>query len=263
MNFLTGFASNLSMTTNQKTNLSLTTILGLILTLCLFSAFIINADEAKQLPANEVENYLMGKFNPTKHPAFIKVPKRYANRSGYYLRKEAYDAFVKMYDAARKDGVKLIIRSATRNFDYQKRIWERKWRAQKKSRRAVDKARNILKLSSMPGSSRHHWGTEIDLNAFRNDWFDRDQGLKLFRWMNNNAAKYGFQRPYTKKDSKRPTGYNEERWHWSYTPLSIPMLRDASSVLKDQNIRGFLGSKTAIEIEVLKNYIMGVSQSCR
>ena len=221
------------------------------------------AENAKQLPPSEVKHYLMGKFNPAKHNAFVKVPAKYANRKGYYLRKSAFEAFKKMHEAARQDGVKLIIRSATRNFDYQKRIWERKWRAQKSTLSAVNKAKNILKLSAMPGSSRHHWGTEIDLNAFRNDWFDHDQGLKLFRWMNVNAAKYGFHRPYTIKDSKRPTGYNEERWHWSYTPLSIPMLRDASMALSDKNITGFLGSETASQIGVVKNYILGVNESCR
>lgn len=233
-------------------------------TFLIFGSFaFVSADSVKQLPLSAIENYLMGKFNPAKHDAFIKVPARYANRSGYYLRKSAFEAFKKMHAAAHEDGVKLVIRSATRNFNDQKRIWERKWRSQKKSRSAVDKARNILKLSSMPSTSRHHWGTEIDLNAFRNDWFEHDQGLKLFRWMNKNATKYGFYRPYTKKDSKRPTGYNEERWHWSYTPLSIPMLRDAAMVLDDSKVRGFLGSETASQIGVVKNFILGVDESCR
>jgi LAS superfamily LD-carboxypeptidase LdcB len=222
-----------------------------------------NAKNTNQLPSNEIENYLMGKFNPAKQNSFIKVPGRYANREGYYLRKSAFEAFKKMHEAARKDGVKLIIRSATRNFDYQKGIWERKWRAQKKSRSSVDKALNILQLSSMPSTSRHHWGTEVDLNAFSNDWFTHDQGLKLFKWMEKNAAKYGFHRPYTKKDQSRPNGYNEEKWHWSYTPLSIPMLRDASLILNDSKITGFSGSEIASKIGVVKNYILGVSESCR
>lgn len=223
----------------------------------------LSADIMKPLVSAEVENYLMGRFNPAKHPAFVKVPSHYANRSGYYLRVEAFDAFKKMHKAAGKDGVKLIIRSATRNFDYQKRIWERKWRAQKKSRSAKNKALNILKLSSMPSTSRHHWGTEVDLNAFSNRWFEHDQGLILFRWMNNNAAKYGFHRPYTKKDNSRPNGYNEEKWHWSYTPLSIAMTRDAEKVLTDAKITGFSGSETAIEIGVVNKYILGVHESCR
>ena len=222
-----------------------------------------NVNNAEQVAPSNIENYLMGKFDPAKNDAFVKVPVKYASRKGFYLRRSTLEAFKKMHEAARKDGVKLIIRSATRNFNYQRGIWERKWRKQKKSRSAVDKARNILRLSSMPGSSRHHWGTEVDINAFTNKWFEHDQGLKLFRWMNKNAATYGFRRPYTKKDSKRPTGYNEEKWHWSYTPLSIPMLRDASSALKDEKIVGFLGSETAAQIGVVKNYILGVDESCR
>ena len=231
----------------------------------LSAASLLSADVMKPLsePLIEIENYLMGRFNPAKHPAFVKVPSLYANRSGYYLRIEAFEAFKKMYEAARKDGVKLIIRSATRNFDYQKRIWERKWRAQKKSRSPKNKALKILQLSSMPSTSRHHWGTEVDLNSFSNSWFEHDQGLKLFRWMNNNAAKYGFYRPYTKKDNTRPNGYNEEKWHWSYTPLSIPMTRDAKRVLNDSKIKGFSGSGTAVDIGVVKNYILGVHESCR
>jgi len=244
--------------------------ISLSLFFVLSSHALVSADSIKSAVVSDtvennknIENYLMGKFNPAKHNAFVKVPARYANRSGYYLRKSTLEAFKRMHEAARKDGVKLIIRSAMRNFDDQKRIWERKWRAQKASRSPIDKARNILTLSSMPSTSRHHWGTEIDLNAFRNDWFTHDQGLKLFRWMNKNAAEYGFHRPYTKKDEQRPTGYNEEKWHWSYTPLSIPMLRDASMALSDTKITGFLGSETASQIGVVKNYILGVDESCR
>ena len=252
----------------KKTLFVLTLVSGLFLASLLTADTMTTSGIMSPPPSKEVERYLMGKFDPAKHKAFVKVPARYANRSGYYLRKEAYQAFVKMYDAARKDGVKLVIRSATRNFNYQKSIWERKWRKQsngkqKKSRSAVDKARNILKLSSMPSTSRHHWGTEVDLNAFTNSWFEHDQGLKLFRWMNSNAAKYGFHRPYTKKDSKRPTGYNEEKWHWSYTPLSIPMLHDAKMALDDSKITGFSGSEVAAQIGVVKNYILGVNESCQ
>ena len=115
----------------------------------------------------------------------------------------------------------------------------------------------------MPGTSRHHWGTEIDLNSFNNRWFEYGKGKKLYRWLQVNAAKYGFHQPYTAKNSKRPHGYNEEKWHWSYTPLSIPMLRDATTAISDSKIRGFIGSETAIQIGILKHYILGVSESCR
>ena len=219
---------------------------------------------AQQLSTQDVENYLTGKFNPKTHKAFVSVAKRYANRSGYYLRQEAYEAFKRMHAAAKKDKVNLIIRSAARNFDYQKSIWNRKWRDKRKRYPNTKKrVQNILQYSSMPGTSRHHWGTEIDLNSFNNDWFGYGKGLKLFNWLNANAPKYGFQRPYTAKNAQRPTGYNEEKWHWSYTPLSRLMLKDAESILTDEKITGFSGSEHAKSLSIVKNYIFGVHPSFR
>jgi LAS superfamily LD-carboxypeptidase LdcB len=112
----------------------------------------------------------------------------------------------------------------------------------------------------MPGTSRHHWGTDIDLNSFSNKWFESGKGLKLFNWLEANAAKYGFCRPYT---ANRPHGYQEEKWHWSYSPLSVPMIKVAQQTLNDQQISGFLGSETAQQIGVVNKYILGISNSCR
>jgi LAS superfamily LD-carboxypeptidase LdcB len=222
------------------------------------------------LNLNPNANYLMGKFNPAKNNLFTEIPNKYADRSGLYLRKETLVAFIKMHTAAKKAGVRLTIRSATRNFNAQKRIWERKWSGKKKLsdgtnvardiRNPVNKSYKILEYSSMPGTSRHHWGTDIDLNAFNNSWFATGEGLKVFNWLNANAAKYGFCRPYT---AGRSYGYHEEKWHWSYKPLSAPMLKEASLVLTDDKIRGFLGSNTAVQIGVVKKYIFGVSEACK
>ena len=216
------------------------------------------------LQKKQVVDYLTGRFQPSKHPAFSRVPKKYANRSGYYLRSETLNAFREMHAAAKKQGINLVIRSATRNFRNQHFIWERKWKSKNRAGlRSAARAANILKYSSMPGTSRHHWGTEIDINSFSNRWFNSGEGLRLFKWMNNNAAKYGFHRPYTAKNKNRPNGYNEEKWHWSYTPLSILMLRDASQALTNRDIRGFSGSNTASKIGIMENYILGVDKSCR
>ena len=243
------------------------------ITLCVFMfAFIhfqVLADKKltpvrNTISAQEVENYLSGKFNPKSHPAFIKIPKRYANRAGYYLREEAFDAYKKMYEAAKKDNVHLIIRSATRNYDYQRWIWNRKWQEKSKSYPSgKSRVKNILRYNSMPGTSRHHWGTDIDLNSFNNSWFSYGKGLKLFNWMNANAHKYGFCRPYTAKNNNRLTGYNEEKWHWSYLPLSKLMLKDLEGLITDKKIKGFSGSEHAAGLSIVKNYIFGVHPNCR
>ncbi len=215
-------------------------------------------------------DYLMGKFNPAKTKLFVKIPKKYANRSGMYLRQEALSAFIEMQTAAKQSGIRLTIHSATRNFNAQKRIWERKWLGKRSLSdgtnvardipNPINKALRILEYSAMPGASRHHWGTDIDLNSFNNKWFESGKGLKLFKWLEANAEKYGFCRPYT---ANRPSGYKEEKWHWSYAPLSAPMLRVAQHHLHDAKITGFVGSGTASQIGVVQQYILGVSDKCR
>lgn len=216
------------------------------------------------------EDYVMGKFDPEKHLDFAEIDRKYADRAGLYLRKEAYDAFVSMWLEAKKDNISLIIKSATRNFDYQKGIWERKWNGQtilsdgSKANEIVNKkerASKILLYSSMPGTSRHHWGTDFDLNSFNNEYFSKGEGLKIYQWLLNNAEKFGFCQPYSNKSDGR-TGYEEEKWHWTYTPTSISLTKFGAAKMKNNMISGFDGHETANELDVVQNYILGISAQC-
>lgn len=216
-------------------------------------------------PAEYNTDFLMGKFDPAEHPDFRPVPKKYADKENMYLHKDVLAAFIKMAHFASLDGINLQIRSATRNFDYQKSIWERKWLEldkQPKMRKSIQRAKKILEFSAMPGTSRHHWGTEIDLNSFDNAWFESGEGKFLFDWLEANAAKYGFCRPYTKIGFGRQSGYNEEKWHWSYMPLSSNMTEMAGKLINNEMISGFSGAETAKEIDVVKNYILGINKEC-
>ncbi len=204
-------------------------------------------------------DFLMGKFNPAKHKRFVRIEDKYTNKKNVYLDKDAYASFLKMYQAAYKDGFKLVIVSATRNFDYQKNIWERKWKQKAKIADKAKRTIEILKYSAMPGTSRHHWGTEVDLNVLENSFYTKGEGKKIFDWMMKNAHKYGFYRPYT---AGRPYGYNEEKWHWSYTPVSKTYTKYAKENMKDKFISGFSGAETAKKIAVTKKYILGIDASC-
>lgn len=217
-------------------------------------------------------DYLTGKYEPAEHPDFVLIPKQYADEEGRYLRKDALADFIRMHDAAVLDGVHLIIKSATRNFKNQKRIWENKWtgktilednvNAATDIATDIDRAKKILEYSSMPGSSRHHWGTDIDLNAFTNEWFDAGDGKKIYTWLLAHGHEYGFCQPYTAKGPERMTGYFEERWHWSYMPISKQLTALAQSSLTDDMITGFLGSNTAKDIQVVNNYVLGINPAC-
>lgn len=224
-------------------------------------------------PKKEIAiDMVMGKFDPTKHVDFVLIDEAYADRSGMYLQREAYDAFIRMHEAAKTDGISLVIRSATRNFYRQKEIWEGKWTGarlvdnkenlSKTTPDPTKRAQRILEWSSMPGTSRHHWGTDIDLNAFTNEYFESGEGKKVYTWLTTHAREFGFCQPYTEKGNARPHGYNEERWHWSYTPLASRYILSAVSNLFNESITGFKGSETAISIDVKRKYVLGVDLKC-
>ncbi len=214
---------------------------------------------------------LMGKIDPKKHPAFMPIEARYASRKNMYLRKEAHAAFARMHAAAKADGINLKIISATRPFAHQKRIWEAKWNGQRKvdgqnlSKTIPDPAKRALKIleySSMPGTSRHHWGTDIDLNSLENSYFSKGLGKKIYDWLSTNAAQYGFCQSYSPKGPERPNGYEEEKWHWTYLPIARRLTEQYKLRITNEQIGGFDGAESATSIRVIENYVLGINQSC-
>ncbi|MDW3648141.1 MAG: M15 family metallopeptidase [Bacteroidia bacterium] len=227
---------------------------------------------AKDTIAN---TYLLGRFDPAKHEDFEKITATHGAGSGLgaYLHKETLAAFKEMHAAAKEEGVKLTIRSATRNFFRQKQIWEAKWTGARKvggkdlsksKPDPTDRATEILLFSSMPGTSRHHWGTDMDLNAFENSYFASGKGLKEYEWLKAHAAEYGFGQPYTEKgEGKRPFGYEEEKWHWSYLPLARKLLKAYSAQIVPTDIQGFKGAEVAEELKVIERYVEGIAPECK
>jgi D-alanyl-D-alanine carboxypeptidase len=229
------------------------------LAILLFAGFIQNS-------ANK--DYLLGRFDPSTDSRFVQLTAAQAkgNAVNRFLRKEAFEAFQKMASSARKDGVDLFIVSATRTFDYQKKIWEDKWNGKIKVEgknltsitNLVDRAQLILKYSAMPGTSRHHWGTDIDLNSTEDDYFLTDEGIKVYQWLATHATEFGFCQPYTSKVNGR-TGYEEEKWHWSYLPLSKIYLTDYQKLIQYNDIAGFEGSETAGQLQIISSYVSGIA----
>lgn len=231
------------------------------------------ARQVKQVALPKITaDQVMGRFDPETHPDFVEIESQYASRAGMWLHKQTYRSFKEMFAAAKKDGITLIIKSAARNFAHQKRIWEGKW----DGHRLVEGGQNlaettppnkeraliILRYSSMPGSSRHHWGTDIDINAFENEYFESGQGLQEYEWLVAHAADYGFCQPYTAKDAERPDGYFEEKWHWSYLPVAQPLSEYVEKHFSNEMIDGFKGAETAVDIDIKNKYMLGINRAC-
>jgi LAS superfamily LD-carboxypeptidase LdcB len=208
------------------------------------------------------KDFLVGKFDYHKDERFVLVDKKWCDKE-IYLQKKTYQAFVKMAEAAKEDDIELTVVSGTRSFNDQKIIWEKKWKNnQKKIKNAKDNALKILLYSSMPATSRHHWGTDLDINSVEESYFNSIKGKKVYRWLVENANKYGFCQVYSDKKRSKRTGYNTEVWHWSYMPLSNYYLDNYVKNISYSDINGFLGSEAAKEITMIQKYVQGIDRAC-
>lgn len=181
------------------------------------------------------------------------------------LIKPAQKAFDQMAEAAKKENINLKIVSGYRSFERQKQIWNRKYsRNQKAGLEPINNIKKIITFSSLPGTSRHHWGTEVDLI----DGSQKEEGdvlitqkfqgegpyTSLAIWMQENASQFGFYLPYT--NDKKRKGFSFEPWHYSFAPVSIDMLKaylklDLISFLQASEVLG----KEVFNIDFISIYI--------
>ncbi|MBQ4858235.1 M15 family metallopeptidase [Pseudoalteromonas sp. MMG007] len=163
---------------------------------------------------------------------------------GHRLHSEIIDDFLALQNAAKNAGFDLTIASSFRDFERQSMIWNNKFSGSRpvynKQQQPVDltkltdinKCIAIMRYSALPGASRHHLGTDLDIfdKAAVNDDYklqltpnEYEQGgpfAPMSDWLNNNLAKFGFYRPY-KHDLD---GVAPELWHISHIKQSQLMV---------------------------------------
>ena len=121
------------------------------------------------------------------------------------LTPEAAQAFVRMADAARADGISLRSVSAYRSYSYQEQLYQR----------YVDQNGQALAdtFSARPGHSEHQTGLALDINtASSSAHFEQTEE---FRWLEEHCAQFGFLLRYP-QDKQDITGYRFEPWHYRY-----------------------------------------------
>lgn len=217
----------------------------------------LNQDSLAKYPNYLDKNYVQGKFDYTKDSSFVIVPKEHSNKT-IYIRKEVLNAFLKMKQEAEKDSIEFTIISGTRSFEYQKQIWDYKWNEKYKDLPPTERVKKILEYSSIPSTSRHHWGTDIDLNSLSNNYFSHGKGIKTYNWLQKNAHKFGFYQVYTSKENGRK-GYNEEKWHWSYAPFSSLYLKFYNEKIQSKDFPDFQGADFIKKIKIVNDYVNGIN----
>ncbi len=168
------------------------------------------------------------------------------------MHKDAKVEFDKMKSHALGDGIKIEVVSAYRSFKKQKSIFENKYKKFTNEGLIPKEAINkIIEYSTIPGTSRHHWGTDIDIidgNYPRpesvleeENFYGNGPYCKLKEWMNKNSESYGFYEVYSQNPKRK--GFKYEPWHFSYAPVSKPMLNafqklNIKNILKEENVLG-------------------------
>ncbi|HEY4446939.1 MAG TPA: M15 family metallopeptidase [Steroidobacteraceae bacterium] len=142
--------------------------------------------------------------------------------------------------AALADGFDPVPHSGFRDFSRQLTIWNGKFSGERPMVDAsglpldagaltpFERVDAILLWSALPGASRHHWGTDVDLIDRRAtppgyrvqltpaEFAPGGPYAALAEWLEANAARFGFFRPFRGELS----GVQPEPWHFSFAPVA-------------------------------------------
>jgi len=159
--------------------------------------------------------------------------------------------FLNLRREARAAGFDLYPWSAFRDFERQLAIWNAKYSGERPldgaDGRPLDVAQltpaeriaAILRWSALPGASRHHWGTDLDLvdahaipAGYRVRLVPEEFAVggpfaPLSAWLEEQAPRFGFFRPFRGIRS----GVQAEPWHFSFAPLAEPARRALSPAM--------------------------------
>lgn len=171
-------------------------------------------------------------------------PYRDGRGFAFRVHREVAAPFLALCDAARNDGIEIQLVSAFRSFEHQAKIWQAKASGARPlyaedggkldytQLSAEQLLHGILRWSALPGASRHHWGSDLDIidaapvkagytpQLLPEEFAPGAPFYALKCWLDKHAAAFGFFHPYAEFQG----GVAAEPWHISYAPVSEPAL---------------------------------------
>lgn len=160
----------------------------------------------------------------------VLIPEKYrASGRAYYLYSVAEGALVAMMNdmfAAGYDDV--YVTSAYRSYEYQENLFNGYIDTEMKqnSLSYAEAREKVLTYSSEPGKSEHQTGLCVDFttSSIGGAVDDIFATTEVFRWLKENAWRYGFIMRYP-EDKVDITGYAYESWHYRFVGI------DAASII--------------------------------
>jgi LAS superfamily LD-carboxypeptidase LdcB len=185
------------------------------------------------------------------------------------LHHQVVAPFLNLRRAALHEGIDLQAASSFRDFARQLTIWNGKFSGARPmfdasgskldANSLTPRARidAILLWSALPGASRHHWGTDLDLvdrcvseagyqiKLTREEFAAGGPFARLNFWLSANAPRFGFFRPFQGMRS----GVQPEPWHFSFAPIAEKARRRLSPQILRNAIAGapLLGKEVVLE----------------
>ncbi len=138
----------------------------------------------------------------------INLQYAYANNK---LIKEANDKYIELAKAAKKLNYNIIISSSYRDYESQEDIYNRREKTM-----GTEKTDEYV---SRPGHSEHQLGYAIDIDLYKTE-YDKFENTDEYKWLLENAHKYGFILRYP-KEKENITGYSFEPWHYRYVGIEV------------------------------------------
>ncbi len=190
----------------------------------------------------------------------------------FFIHRQMLHDFLKLQQSAKNEGFDLQIISAFRDYDRQLKIWNAKARGERPLMDDQERVLNfstlspteivfaILRWSAIPGCSRHHWGSDIDVydrkmqapeevKLVPSECIENGPAALLHNWLDDQISQnkaFGFFRPY----STDRGGISPERWHLSYYPISRRIIDSYTFSIFKKNI---LESEVLLKEIILEN----------
>ncbi len=139
----------------------------------------------------------------------VEFDQKYCNDEVQEGNREAVVAFKNMYEAAKKEGLGLVINSSYRSYQDQENICN--------TFKDLYGEGYVTKYVALPGFSEHQTGLAFDIGSTSSKVFAES---KEYEWMKENAYKYGFISRFTKANAYI-TGFRSEPWHYRYVGKKV------------------------------------------
>ncbi|MGN0674735.1 MAG: D-alanyl-D-alanine carboxypeptidase family protein [Oscillospiraceae bacterium] len=164
--------------------------------------------------------FLVNKNNPLPldYDSRIETKVIFESWREYYLDVRAAEYFEKMLEAAKEDGIDLLVVSAYRTIEYQQQNFDRSVQDRVDKGMSYDDAyADTLAEVALPGESEHNAGLALDImsqdyTSMEDDGFENTDA---FAWLDKHAAEYGFILRYP-KGKQELTGIIYEPWHYRF-----------------------------------------------